>query len=75
MPEGDDPNRWITQALCFQFHYFAIRKMHFLMRARAHAAFPGGYGTLDELFETLTLIQAGKIKRVRILLFGREYCK
>jgi len=59
--------------LSFQFHYFAIRKMHFLMRAKALVAFPGGFGTLDELFETLTLIQTKKVKPVPILLFGREY--
>jgi uncharacterized protein (TIGR00730 family) len=67
------PNPYVTPELSFQFHYFAVRKMHFLMRARALVAFPGGFGTLDELFETLTLIQTKKIKPVPVLLFGREY--
>ncbi|MBB4633738.1 LOG family protein [Sphingosinicella soli] len=67
------PNRYVTPALSFQFHYFALRKMHFLMRARAVAAFPGGFGTLDELFETLTLIQTRKVKPFPVLLFGREF--
>lgn len=73
LPFEQRPNPYITPELCFQFHYFAIRKMHFLMRARALVACPGGFGTLDELFETLTLIQTGKIKRVPILLLGRDY--
>ena len=67
------PNPWITPELTFQFHYFAIRKMHFLLRARALVAFPGGFGTMDELFETLTLIQTGKIKPVPVLLFGHDH--
>jgi hypothetical protein len=67
------PNEYVTPELSFQFHYFALRKMHFLMRARAVAVFPGGYGTFDELFETLTLIQTRKIKPMPVLLFGREY--
>jgi uncharacterized protein (TIGR00730 family) len=67
------PNHYISPEFCFQFHYFAIRKMHFLMRAEALVAFPGGFGTLDELFETLTLVQTRKIRRMPILLFGREY--
>lgn len=67
------PNRYITPELCFNFHYFAIRKMHFLMRARAVTIFPGGFGTLDEMFETLTLIQTGRMRRIPILLFGREF--
>lgn len=67
------PNEYVTPALSFQFHYFALRKMHFLMRARAVAAFPGGFGTFDELFETLTLIQTRKIKPMPVLLFGREF--
>jgi uncharacterized protein (TIGR00730 family) len=67
------PNAYISPELCFQFHYFAIRKMHFLIRARAAVFFPGGFGTLDELFETLTLLQTGKIKPLPILLFGKEY--
>ena len=73
LPREQCPNPYITPELSFQFHYFAIRKMHFLMRARALVAFPGGFGTLDELFETLTLIQTKKIKPVPVLLFGREY--
>lgn len=73
LPMEQCPNPYITPELSFQFHYFAIRKMHFLMRARALVAFPGGFGTLDELFETLTLIQTKKVKPVPILLFGREY--
>jgi uncharacterized protein (TIGR00730 family) len=73
LPGEQKPNPYITPELCFQFHYFAIRKMHFLMRAIALVAFPGGYGTLDELFETLTLIQTGKVRPVPVILFGREY--
>jgi uncharacterized protein (TIGR00730 family) len=67
------PNRYITPELCFQFHYFALRKMHFLMRAIALVCFPGGFGTLDELFEVLTLVQTGKSKMRPILLFGRDF--
>jgi len=73
LPFEQEPNRYITPELCFQFHYFAIRKMHFLMRAKALIAFPGGFGTLDELFETLTLIQTKKIKPLPVLLYGREF--
>jgi len=73
LPFEQQPNAYITPELCFQFHYFAIRKMHFLKRARALVACPGGFGTLDELFETLTLIQTRKIKPVPILLLGRDY--
>jgi uncharacterized protein (TIGR00730 family) len=73
LPFEQMPNSYITPELCFQFHYFAIRKMHFLLRAKALVAFPGGYGTLDELFETLTLIQTGKIKPIPVLLFGRSF--
>ncbi|MEJ2322008.1 MAG: LOG family protein [Gammaproteobacteria bacterium] len=73
LPTEQVPNPWITPELTFQFHYFAIRKLHFLLRARALVAFPGGFGTMDELFETLTLIQTGKIKPVPVLLFGREH--
>lgn len=75
LPHEQAPNRYITPELCFQFHYFSIRKMHFLMRAQALIAFPGGFGTLDELFETLTLIQTKKIKPLPVLLFGREFWK
>ena len=73
LPFEQEPNEYITPTLCFQFHYFAIRKMHFLIRARALVVFPGGFGTLDELFETLTLIQTKKIKPIPILIFGREF--
>ncbi len=67
------PNRFITPELCFQFHYFATRKMHFLMRSRSLVAFPGGFGTLDEVFETLTLVQTQKIRPIPVILFGREF--
>ncbi len=73
LPHEQAPNPYISPELCFQFHYFAIRKMHFLIRARALAVFPGGYGTMDELFETLTLIQTRKIKPMPVILFGREF--
>jgi hypothetical protein len=73
LPHEQKPNDYVTPALSFQFHYFAIRKMHFLMRAKAVAVFPGGFGTLDELFELLTLIQTGKMSPIPILLFGRDY--
>ena len=73
LPFEQKPNEYITPDLCFQFHYFAIRKMHFLMRAKALVVFPGGFGTLDELFETLTLIQTRKISPIPVLIFGREY--
>ena len=73
LPFEQKPNVYITPELCFHFHYFAIRKMHFLKRAKALVACPGGFGTLDELFETLTLIQTGKIDRVPVLLMGSEY--
>jgi uncharacterized protein (TIGR00730 family) len=73
LPGEQKPNPYITPELCFQFHYFAIRKMHFLMRAIALVAFPGGFGTLDELFEALTLIQTRKVRRIPVILFGRQY--
>ena len=73
LPFEQHPNPYITPDLCFRFHYFAIRKMHFLMRARALVVFPGGFGTLDELFEALTLIQTKKIAPLPILLFGQEF--
>ncbi|PZU58803.1 MAG: lysine decarboxylase [Sphingobium sp.] len=73
LPHEQAPNRFVTPELSFQFHYFALRKMHFLLRARALAVFPGGFGTFDEFFELLTLIQTGKMKRIPILLFGREF--
>ena len=69
------PNDYITPELCFQFHYFAIGKMHFLIRAKALVVFPGGYGTPDELFETLTLIHTRKTKPFPVLIFGREFCQ
>ncbi|MFI5363030.1 MAG: LOG family protein [Elusimicrobiota bacterium] len=75
LPHEQDPNPYITPELCFQFHYFSLRKMHFLMRAKALVACPGGYGTLDELFETLTLVQTGKKRPLPIVLFGREFWK
>ncbi|KON79765.1 LOG family protein [Azoarcus sp. PA01] len=73
LPFEEAPNPWITPELCFQFHYFAIRKMHFLMRAVAVVSFPGGFGTLDELFEVLTLTQTRKIRRRPIILIGRDF--
>ncbi len=73
LPFEEAPNPYITPELCFQFHYFAIRKMHFLMRAVALVSFPGGLGTLDELFEVLTLTQTHKIRRRPIVLIGREF--
>lgn len=73
LPYEQRPNAYITPTLCFHFHYFAIRKMHFLKRARALVACPGGFGTLDELFETLTLIQTHKINPVPVLLMGSSY--
>jgi uncharacterized protein (TIGR00730 family) len=73
LPFEQAPNPYITPHLCFNFHYFAIRKMHFLLRAIALVVFPGGYGTLDELFEVLTLIQTKKIEPIPVLLFSREY--
>ncbi|HDR16725.1 MAG TPA: TIGR00730 family Rossman fold protein [Desulfobacteraceae bacterium] len=73
LPFEQAPNPYITPDLNFQFHYFAIRKMHFLMRARALVVFPGGFGTLDELFEVLTLVQTHKVESIPVLLFGREF--
>jgi uncharacterized protein (TIGR00730 family) len=73
LPHEQLPNPYVTPGLSFQFHYFALRKMHFLLRARAVAVFPGGYGTFDEAFELLTLIQTGKVKPMPILFFGREF--
>ncbi len=73
LPHEQAPNEYITPELCFQFHYFAMRKMHFLMRARALVAFPGGFGTMDELFETLTLLQTRTIKALPVILFGEEF--
>ena len=73
LPHEQAPNEYVTPELCFNFHYFAIRKMHFLMRAKAITVFPGGFGTLDETFEALTLIQTGRMERVPFLLFGRAF--
>ncbi|MBK6862889.1 MAG: LOG family protein [Ideonella sp.] len=73
LPHEQAPNPFITPELCFQFHYFGLRKMHFLMRSIGLVCFPGGYGTLDELFEVMTLVQTGKCRRRPILLFGRDF--
>ena len=73
LPHEQAPNPYVTPRLSFQFHYFALRKMHFLLRARAVAVFPGGFGTLDEFLELLTLVQPGKMKPIPILLYGREF--
>ena len=73
LPHEQAPNPYVTPDLSFNFHYFAIRKMHFLMRARAICIFPGGFGTMDEMFEALTLIQTGRMKPVPFLLFGRAF--
>ncbi len=73
LPHEQAPNEYVTPHLAFQFHYFALRKMHFLLRAKAVAVFPGGFGTLDEFMELLTLIQTGKMKPIPILLFGKSF--
>src|SRR5512141_1080040 len=73
LPHEQLPNRYVTPDLSFQFHYFALRKMHFLLRARAVAVFPGGFGTFDEFFELLTLIQTGKVRPLPVLLFGKDF--
>ncbi|WP_456237845.1 LOG family protein [Mangrovicoccus ximenensis] len=73
LPQEQYPNPYVTPELCFSFRYFGMRKLHFLMRARALVVFPGGYGTLDELFETLTLIQTRKIRPVPVVLVGRAF--
>ena len=73
LPHEQEPNRYVTPELCFNFHYFGIRKMHFLLRAKAIAVFPGGFGTLDETFEALTLIQTGRMEQVPVLLFGETF--
>jgi len=75
LPDEQHPNRYITPGLCFMFHYFAMRKMHFLMRARALVVFPGGFGTFDELFDALTLRQTNRMQEIPILLYGSEYWK
>jgi uncharacterized protein (TIGR00730 family) len=73
LPHEQYPNPYVTPDLCFSFHYFALRKLHFLLRAKALVAFPGGYGTLDELFEVLTLVQTRKIKPIPVVLVGEAY--
>jgi len=73
LPREQQPNSYITPDLCFQFHYFALRKFHFLLRAKALVAFPGGFGTLDELFDALTLRQTRRMQEIPIIIFGREY--
>jgi hypothetical protein len=73
LPHEQYPNPYVTPDLCFRFHYFALRKLHFLLRARALVAFPGGFGTLDELFETLTLVQTRKIEPIPVILVGESY--
>lgn len=75
LPHEQFPNPYISPSLCFKFHYFALRKMHFMMRAKALVAFPGGFGTLDELFEILTLVQTGKSEPVPVVLFGSAFWK
>jgi uncharacterized protein (TIGR00730 family) len=75
LPHEQKPNPYATPELSFQFHYFALRKMHFAMRAKALIAFPGGFGTLDELFEILTLVQTQKVQRTPVLLYGSDYWK
>ena len=73
LPHEQAPNEYVTPEFSFNFHYFAIRKMHFLMRASCVAVFPGGFGTMDEFFETLTLIQTGRMERIPVLLFGKDF--
>lgn len=75
LPHEQKPNPYVSEELCFQFHYFSMRKMHFMLRAKAVCIFPGGYGTFDELFEALTLIQTGKVKPMPVILFGTEFWK
>ena len=73
LPHEQAPNQYVTPYLSLNFHYFALRKMHFLLRAKAVAVFPGGFGTFDEFFELLTLVQTGKMKPMPILLFGKDF--
>ena len=73
LPHEQSPNPYVTPELCFRFHYFALRKLHLLLRAKALVAFPGGYGTFDELLEVLSCVQTRKIKPVSIVLVGEEY--
>ena len=72
LPTEQKPNPYISPGLCFQFHYFALRKMHFLLRAKALVIFPGGFGTLDELFDAVTLRQTDRMQEIPIILFGRD---
>jgi uncharacterized protein (TIGR00730 family) len=73
LPHEQEPNPYITPDLCFQFHYFAMRKFHFILRAAALVVFPGGFGTLDELFDTLCLRQTQRMQQIPVILYGREY--
>ncbi|MCH8840154.1 MAG: LOG family protein [Planctomycetes bacterium] len=73
LPHEQEPNPYITPQLCFQFSYFALRKFHFVLRAAALVVFPGGFGTMDELFNTLTLRQTGRMQEIPIILYGRDY--
>ncbi|MFQ5982796.1 MAG: LOG family protein, partial [Woeseiaceae bacterium] len=73
LPHEQFPNPYVTPELCFNIRYFAIRKLHLMLRARALVAFPGGFGTMDELFETLTLVQSGKIEPLPVILVGESY--
>lgn len=73
LPNEQGPNPYVSEDFCFRFHYFAIRKMHFMMRSKALVVFPGGFGTMDEMFEALTLVQTGKKRRFPIILFGKQY--
>jgi hypothetical protein len=75
LPHEQEPNPYVTEDLCFRFHYFSMRKMHFMLRAKAVCIFPGGFGTFDELFEALTLIQTGKVKPMPVVLVGSEHWK
>lgn len=75
LPHEQEPNPYVTEDLCFRFHYFSMRKMHFMQRARAFCIFPGGFGTFDELFEALTLIQTGVVDPMPVILFGTEHWK
>lgn len=75
LPHEQHPNPYLTPALCFRFHYFALRKMHFMLRARAIVAYPGGFGSFDEIFEVLTLVQTKKILAIPVVLVGRDFWK
>jgi len=73
LPKEQQPNHYITPELCFQFHYFSLRKLHFLLRAKALVVFPGGFGTIDELFDALTLRQTRRMQEIPIVMVGRDY--